>query len=46
VSQVSEGCTAVQGPIVTLNGSSCAQVKARRIIALDGERVSASGGES
>ena len=46
VSQVSEGCTAVQGPIVTLSGSFCAQVKARRIIALDDERASASGGAS
>jgi hypothetical protein len=46
LSQVSEGCAAVQGPIVTLNGSSCAQVKARRIVALDDERASASGGAS
>ena len=35
LSQVSEGCAAVQGPSVMLNGSSCAQVKARRIVALD-----------
>ena len=46
LSQVSEGCAAVQGPSVTLNGSSCAQVKARRIVALDDERASASGGAS
>ena len=46
LSQVSEGCAAVQGPSVTLNGSSCAQVKAWRIVALDGERASASGGAS
>jgi len=46
VSQVLEGCAAVQGPSVTLNGSFCAQVEARRIIALDGERASASGGAS
>jgi len=31
---------------VTLYGSFCSQVKARRIIALDGERASASGGAS
>jgi hypothetical protein len=43
VSQVSEGCAAIQGPSVALNGSSCAQLKARRIVALDGERASASG---
>ena len=41
---VSEGCAAVQRPSVTLHGSFCAQVKARRIVALDGERASASGG--
>ena len=43
---MSEGCAAVQGPSVTLNGSFCAQVKARRILALDCERASAGGGAS
>jgi len=46
VLQVKEGCAAVQGPSVTRNGSFCAQVKARRITALDSERASASGGAS
>ena len=46
VSQVLERCTADPGPIVTLNGSFCAQVTAWRIIALDDERASVSGGAS
>jgi FAD/FMN-containing dehydrogenase len=41
-----EGYAAVKGQSVPLNGSSCAQVKAWRIVALDGERASASGGAS
>ena len=44
--QVMEGYAAVKGQSVPLNGSSCAQVKAWRIVALDGERASASGGAS
>jgi hypothetical protein len=46
VSQVLERCPAVQGPIVTLNGSFCAQVTAWRIISLEDERASVSGGAS
>jgi len=43
VSQVLERFPAVQGPIVTLDGSFCAQVAAWRIISLDDERASVSG---
>ena len=46
VSQVLERCPAVQGPIVTLNGSFCAQVTAWRIISLEDERASVGGGAS
>ena len=41
--QVLEDGAAVEGPIITLNGSFCTQMKAWRIVALYGDRASTSG---